>query len=103
MSERAWLLRETGAGLEVQLHVQPRAKRTEIAGFYNGALKLRVASPPVDDAANRALVQFFSDILGIPKSRLIIASGAKSRDKILRIESITRDAFLSHLEPLLAK
>lgn len=78
-------IRETAEGLEVPLHVQPRARRSELGGVHNGALKLKVSAPPVDDAANRAVVEFFSEMMGIPRSRIRIIAGLKSRDKVLLI------------------
>ncbi len=90
--------RETAAGLEIRLHVQPRAKRCEIAGVHNGALKVKVLAPPVDDAANRALIKFFCDLLGIAKSNLQIISGLKSRDKIIQIKGLDFHSFLSKIE-----
>ncbi len=92
-------LRENASGLDVPLHVQPRAHRTELAGVRNGALKLKVQAPPVDDAANDAVVLFFSKLLCVPKSRLSIASGAKSRDKILRIQGMSSAQFRSLVTP----
>jgi uncharacterized protein len=83
--------------LDVPLHVQPRAKRNQISGCYNGALKLKISAPPVDDAANRAVVEFFAALLDLPKSRLHIVAGTKSRDKVLRIDSISLAEFLKHL------
>jgi uncharacterized protein len=97
MSEQGWQIREGETGLEVPLHVQVRARRDEIAGVHNGALKLRISAPPVDDAANRAVVAFFASLLAIPKSRLRIVSGQKSRNKVLRIEGISLDELRSHL------
>ncbi len=81
-------------GLEVQLHVLPRAKRSEISGLFNGALKLRVTAPPVDDAANRAIIEFFSRLLGLPKSNIHILAGAKSREKTLQVQGVTLSRFL---------
>lgn len=89
---------ETPTGLEVRLHVLPRAKRCEISGEHNGALKVRVTAPPVDDAANRAIIEFFSALLGISKSSLNISAGLKHRDKILQIKGISLRSFLEHLE-----
>jgi len=91
-------MRETADGLEVRLHVQPRAKRPEISGLHNGALKVKVTAPPVDDAANRAVVEFFASWLGIPKSSIQIASGLKSREKILLIKSLSLKAFRAALD-----
>ncbi len=86
-------IRETGAGLEVPVHVQPRAKRSEMSGFYNGALKLKVLAPPVDDAANRAVVEYFSRVLGLPKAQIRIIAGLKSKDKVLLISGVTLEVF----------
>ena len=97
MPERDCQVRERQAGLEVPLHVQPRARRNEIVGLHDGALKLRIAAPPVDDAANRAIIAFFASLLAMPKSRLQIVSGQKSRDKVLRIEGMTLGELRSRL------
>jgi len=93
-------IRETKAGLEVPLHVQPRAKSCEISGIHGGALKLKVTAAPVDDSANRAVLLYFSTLLGIPKSILHITSGLKSRDKVLQISGFSKARFLDHLESL---
>ena len=90
-------IRETAEGLLVRLHVQPRAKRSEISGIHNGALKLKVTAPPVDDAANRAVIEYFASLLGVSKSSIQITSGMKSREKTLHIKSISLPTFLSHL------
>jgi len=89
--------RESGTALDVWLHVQPRASRNQIVGVHNGSLKLKVTAPPVDDAANKTVLQFFASRLDIPKSRLRIVSGEKSREKILRIEGMSLRQFLSCL------
>ena len=79
---------ETAAGLEIRLHVQPRAKHSEISGIHNRALKIKVTAPPVDDAANRAVVEYLAALLGTSKSSLRIISGLKSRDKTIRKKSL---------------
>jgi len=88
---------ETGLGLKVRIHVQPRAKRNEIAGVYNGALKIRVTASPVDGAANRAVVEYLAGRLGISKSKLAILSGARSRDKNLRVHGMSPEEFQKQL------
>jgi len=90
-------IRETAGGLCIRLHVQPRAKHSEIAGIHNGALKLKLTAPPVDDAANRAVIEHFASLLGIPKSSIQITSGLKSREKILQIKGISPAAFLTRI------
>ncbi|MBN1567706.1 MAG: DUF167 domain-containing protein [Acidobacteria bacterium] len=94
---------ETDKGLVVRLHVQPRAKRCEFAGVHNGSLKLKIAAPPVDDAANRAIIQFLSLSLGLPKSRFQILAGGKSRDKVLQIRGLCLSDFLSGISRLLSE
>ncbi len=87
-------IRKSVSGLEVPLHVLPRAKRCEISGIHDGALKVRVTAPPVDDAANRAIIQFFSALLGVSKSSISIQAGSKSRNKVLQISGLTPERFL---------
>lgn len=93
-------VREAASGLHVRLHVLPRAKRCEISGIHNGALKVRVTAPPVDDAANRSIIQFFSTLLHVPKSSLTIQAGLKSRDKVLQIKDLSLHDFCTKLPPL---
>jgi len=95
MAEASFHILETSNGLEVRIYAQPRARRSEIAGAYNGALKIKISAPPVDDAANRAIVGFFAVLLDIPQSRVRIASGMKSRNKTLVVEGISRNRFIS--------
>lgn len=93
MDSKDLRIHESGADIEVPLHVQPRARSTRIAGLHDGTLKVKISAPPVDDAANRAIVEFFSGLLRHPKSRLHIISGGKSRNKILRIEGMSLKRF----------
>jgi uncharacterized protein len=97
MNSTGLKVKETGAGLVVRLHVQPRAKRCEITGVHNEALKVKVTAPPVDDAANRAIIEFFSTLLGLSKSDLQILAGGKSRDKTLQIRGLSLVEFLARI------
>ena len=63
--------------------------------MHDGSLKVRLTSPPVEGAANALLVKFLAKTLGIAKSQIDIVSGEKSRHKRLKVESLTRDQFLS--------
>jgi len=76
----------------ILIHVQPNARRTEIAGRHGDAIKIRVAAPPVDGAANAELIRFLADQLGLPKSAIEIVSGAGSRRKQMRITGYDGDA-----------
>jgi uncharacterized protein (TIGR00251 family) len=78
--------REDGDALVLTLHVQPGAKRTEIAGAHGDALKIRLAAPPVDGKANAALVRYLAGAFGVPMGQVTLVRGDSSRQKVLRIE-----------------
>lgn len=90
-------IRSRSGAIEVPLRVQPRARKNEVTGVHNGALKVKTTAPPVEGAANREIVKFFAGLLRLPRSRLSIVSGDKSRDKLLRIEEIDAEYFLQAL------
>ncbi|HPX60765.1 MAG TPA: DUF167 domain-containing protein [Deltaproteobacteria bacterium] len=72
-------------GIVLNLHIQPRASKNEISGIQNGALKIRLTSPPVDGAANKLCREFLSDVFDVPKSSVEIIAGETSRHKRVRI------------------
>ena len=90
-------IREISDGIEVRLHVVPRARRDEIAGTHDDALKIKITAPPVDDAANRAIVRFLAELLRISCSRIQIAAGERSKDKLVRIQGISPAEFLARI------
>ncbi|MFP5354023.1 MAG: DUF167 domain-containing protein [Gemmatimonadota bacterium] len=79
-------------GVRFPVRVQPRASRTEIAGTHQGALKVRLQAPPVDGAANEALVEFLAESLGVPRRMVEIVSGASSRTKLVEVAGIDAGA-----------
>jgi uncharacterized protein (TIGR00251 family) len=70
------------------VRVVPRGSRSEIAGALDGAVKVRLASPPVDGAANAELIKLFAKKLGVAKSDVDIVSGQASKSKTLRITGV---------------
>ena len=70
------------------MRVQPRASRTEVAGPYGDALRIRLAAPPVDGAANEALIRFLAERLDVPRGAVRIETGAASRSKVVAIEGV---------------
>lgn len=84
------VIRELADGILLRLHLQPRASRTEICGVQGEELKVRVTSPPVDDAANRLCTEFFAGIMRVAKSKVAITSGHRSRHKTISISGIGR-------------
>lgn len=81
----------------LQLHVQPRAKRTEVAGWHGDAIKIRVAAPPADGAANEALLQFLAKRLGVGRGALSLTAGATSRRKRVSVTGLDLPAVLERL------
>ena len=73
----------------LSIRIQPRASKNEIVPMENGKLKIRLTAPPVDGAANEALVKFLADALSVTKSQVEIVSGHTSREKIIRINGIS--------------
>jgi len=80
------------------VHVQPRASRTELAGRHGDALKIRLAAPPVDGAANEALVRFLAERLEVSRSAVRLEAGATGRAKLVRVTGVTLEAALQRLE-----
>ncbi len=77
----------------LQIHVQPRASRTEVVGWHGDAIKIRVKAPPVDGAANAELVRLLAKQLGVARKRVTVSSGAGSRTKRVRVKGLsTREA-----------
>lgn len=67
--------------------------------MHDGAIKIRIAAPAVENAANRALVDFIAQHLGIAKRCVRIVSGAANRKKVLEIDGVTADAIVAALGP----
>ena len=72
----------------LSVKAQPRSKKNEIVGAVGAELKVRVTAPPVDSAANEALVHFLSDVLHCSRRQVSLARGASSTHKLFRIEGM---------------
>ena len=75
--------------VRLTVRVQPRARANEIVGRHGDALKVRLTAPPVDGAANEALVELLAKAFGIPRRAVTIVSGASSRTKIVELEGVS--------------
>ncbi|MEK6683132.1 MAG: DUF167 domain-containing protein [Nitrospirota bacterium] len=91
-------LHEDASGVVLKVSVQPRSSREEPAGFYNGALKLKLTAPPSEGAANEACLALLARLFRIPKSRLRILRGHRSRQKWVRIEGLRREMLQKRLK-----
>lgn len=83
----------------ITLQIVPRARTTELAGTYGEALRIRVAAPPADGAANAELVRFLAERLGVPRGRVRIVSGALARRKIIDVEGMSAASMVRALRP----
>jgi uncharacterized protein len=67
------------------LHVQPGAKRSEIVGLHGGALKIKLAAPPIEGRANDALLRFITDLFAVPLRNAELKQGEQSRHKVVAV------------------
>ena len=85
-----WAAR-TPDGWLLSVHVQPGARRTEVAGLHGSALKIRVAAPPVEGKANAALEAFVAERLRVARSRVRVTKGELSREKRIAVSDPDAD------------
>ncbi|HLG15650.1 MAG TPA: DUF167 domain-containing protein [Blastocatellia bacterium] len=81
-------MKEKNGAVTFKLRVQPRASRTELAGEYGDALKLRITAPPVEGKANAECRRFLAKLLDVPASAVEIVAGASSKDKVIRVHNM---------------
>jgi hypothetical protein len=77
--------RRNGATIMLTLHVQPGAKRSEIAGLHGKALKIRLAAPPIEGRANDELLKFIADLFAVPLRNAELKLGGQSRHKVVAV------------------
>ncbi len=78
--------RQQGEVITLTLHIQPGAKRTEIAGLHGDALKIRLAAPPIEGRANEALLKFAAGLFDVPLRQVELKQGGQSRHKVIQIQ-----------------
>ena len=77
-----------GRTLTFAVRVAPRASRSEISGEHDGALRVRIAAPPVEGAANRELTKVIARALKVPQSAVEIIAGTNSKSKTVRVQGV---------------
>ncbi|MFH1077543.1 MAG: DUF167 domain-containing protein [Pseudomonadota bacterium] len=93
-----WPIKETEKGLVCHIIVQPRSSCNKITGVHNGALKIKITAPPVEGAANTCCVKYLASLLKIAPGNIEIIAGHNSRNKQVRIKSISRKELESLLD-----
>ena len=96
-------LSATNESISFAVRVQPRASRSEVTGELDGALKVRLAAPPVDGEANEELVRFLAKLFAVSRQRVSIFSGLTSKNKLIRVEGMTADNGGKILQAALSK
>ena len=76
------------ASADLRVHVQPRASKSELVGWREGSLAVRLTAPPVEGAANKACRDFLAEALGVRRADVELVSGDKSREKRFRIHGL---------------
>src|ERR1700712_4369894 len=91
-------LKQTAQGVSIPVQVVPRASRSQVVGVLAGALKVSLAAPPVDGAANAALCELIAERLGVPRRTVTISHGEHSKSKTVQVQGVD----LAHVERALA-
>ena len=86
------MIRPVPGGVELRLHVQPRAARTELVCTHGTAVKIRIAAPPVEGAANAELIHFLAELFEVPRSRVELRAGNRGRRKTVLIRQVTLES-----------
>lgn len=89
MPENGLRITASGDGCTLAVRVHPGARRNEITGIYDGALKISLTAPPAGGKANAALLRFLAAKLGIARSRVELVSGATNRAKVIQIAGLS--------------
>ena len=89
----------SGNGVTISLRVYPNASRNELVGFTGEVLRVKVSAPPSRGKANRELIIFLSQLLGVGKDRINITKGHNSRNKVVAIDGLSREEVMERLSP----
>ena len=91
-------IEETAGGVRLRVRVQPKASRNALRIEPDGRICVVLTAPPVEGAANKALVAFLAKRLGLPKGAVRLAHGARSRDKVVALDGVSAEAVRQRLE-----
>ena len=83
----------------ISVRVHPGARKNEVLSFSSGGLEVKVAALPEKGKANKELIDFLSELLGVSKSRLTILGGQTSRSKLAAIDGLSQEGVLERLQP----
>jgi uncharacterized protein len=81
-------IEQTAEGVRLRIKAVPRASRSEVAGIHGNEVRIRLAAPPVDGAANEELIRFLADTLSVRRTAIRLVSGQTSRSKVITIAGV---------------
>ncbi len=84
-------IRDAREGATFAVKVHPRARKNAITGEVGDALKVALTAPPVEGRANEACIEFFAEVLNVPRSSVSIAAGQSSRNKVIRVAGVSAE------------
>ena len=88
----------TQKSVTLTIQVQPRAKRSEVLGFTEGILRLKIAAPPIEGKANKEVISYLSEVLDIPKGNIEIERGHASKIKVIAISGLEHEHIYERIE-----
>lgn len=90
-------LSPTSLGTRLSLRVQPRASSNAIVGLHGQCIRVRLTAPPVDGAANQALISFLADRLGVAPAAVELVRGHGARDKVVEVAGLAPEEVAQRL------
>jgi uncharacterized protein (TIGR00251 family) len=94
-------IQQTADGVIVSVRAVPRASKNAIQGVHDGALKIRLTTPPIDGKANQALIKYLSKTLKVSKSQIELMQGETARNKAFRITGIPKEELIRKIEEVM--
>lgn len=89
---KPWCSALAGGGVRIAVQIAPNAKRNEVLGVFDDALKIRLQAQPIEGKANEALVKFVAGALAVSRSSVIITHGHTNKRKLLEVRAVTQEA-----------
>ena len=93
------LIHQSPSGVTFAVKLHPRARKNAITGEVGDALKVSLTAPPVEGRANEACIEFFANLLKLPRSSITIAAGQTSRNKVIRVTGLSLEEVRRRLQP----
>ena len=91
-------LKETKEGIVITVKIVPNSAKNSVVGYSDEYLKLKISSPPIENKANKKLIEYLADIFDLPKSKVSFVYGEKSKSKRLLLSTLTMDEVIKKID-----